>query len=76
MNTNVLNRTRTCTKCGLTKPFAEYYRHHTDRFGLQPRCKVCYRAYYRQVWRKKHGVKRRMTLQELLAFIGKPDLKL
>lgn len=35
---------KTCTRCGETKPVAEFHRNRTRRDGLQSRCKVCQRA--------------------------------
>lgn len=32
---------KTCTGCGLTKPFADYSKHKLGKNGLRPRCKTC-----------------------------------
>lgn len=34
---------KTCRRCGQSKPFAEYSKHRTGAFGLQPRCRECRR---------------------------------
>jgi hypothetical protein len=67
---------KTCIRCGLEKPLSEFYAHTKARDRLQPRCKTCERARMRQAMRERRGSKKRMTLQELLEFIGKPNLKL
>lgn len=32
---------KTCTKCGETKPFAEYYKSRLGKHGLASQCKSC-----------------------------------
>lgn len=39
--------TKTCTKCGETKPTDQFHKNRANRDGLQPRCKDCQRAYYK-----------------------------
>lgn len=36
---------RTCTKCGETKPLAAFSSHPTGRYGLTSRCRPCIRDY-------------------------------
>lgn len=49
---------RECSKCGKSKPVAEFYRNPTCKDGLSYRCKECNRAYerlrHRTWYRKKH----------------------
>jgi hypothetical protein len=33
--------TKTCSKCGVAKPIAEFYKDAKNRDGLQSRCKEC-----------------------------------
>ena len=33
--------TKTCARCGQTKPFSEYHKHPGNHLGLHPRCKRC-----------------------------------
>lgn len=33
--------TKTCTKCGETKPLSEFYNQKGRKFGKSPRCKAC-----------------------------------
>jgi hypothetical protein len=34
---------KTCTKCGESKPFSEYYSQKDAKYGLTPQCKKCMR---------------------------------
>ena len=36
---------KTCTKCGATKPVAEYHKDRTHSDGLRSSCKLCVSAY-------------------------------
>ena len=36
---------KTCTKCGETKPRAEFYKQSASKDGLQYQCKVCAKAH-------------------------------
>jgi hypothetical protein len=63
-----------CLRCGRVKPFSEFYAHKQGRYGLSPRCKVCERARMRVVMRRRNGIKKPMSVPEVLEFIGKPDL--
>lgn len=40
--------TKICTKCGQDKPFSDYYKQKTGRFGLRPSCKDCITSQNRQ----------------------------
>lgn len=40
--------TKTCTKCGETKPLGGFYRSRTARLGVQSWCKICVNAQVRQ----------------------------
>jgi len=39
--------TKTCIKCGETKPLTEFYRHKKSKDGLRGECKTCCAAYAR-----------------------------
>jgi hypothetical protein len=49
---------KTCSKCGLSKPYSEFYRdlHHRD--GLSSACRLCMRA-QAVAWQKTHPEKAR-----------------
>ncbi len=34
---------KTCTKCNITKPLAEFYKHPTGKNGFNAQCKMCVR---------------------------------
>ena len=36
--------TKVCSKCGVEKPFSEYYKHKKGKYGLQAQCKKCHTA--------------------------------
>ena len=38
-----MNLTKTCTKCGITKPLNEFYNHKASKDGKYPQCKKCKR---------------------------------
>ncbi len=38
--------TKTCTKCGETKPIADFSKDKYTRDGLQFRCRDCFKAWY------------------------------
>lgn len=40
--------TKTCSKCGETKPLDEFHRLTRSKDGHQSRCKLCNRAYAAQ----------------------------
>jgi len=44
------NHLKACTKCKITQPVTEYYRHKVGvtKDGLQPRCRTCTLAKYRE----------------------------
>ena len=44
------NHLKACTKCQITQPVTEYYRHTAGvtKDGLQPRCRACTLANYRE----------------------------
>jgi hypothetical protein len=51
-------QTKECTLCGETKPFSEFRKHPSARFGLSPRCSNCLSvqnsAYYqanKDIWK-------------------------
>lgn len=37
-------KTKTCTKCGKTKPLTEFHKRMNRKCGVQSRCKVCKKA--------------------------------
>jgi len=37
-------KTKTCTKCGKTKPLTEFHKRMSRKCGVQSRCKVCRNA--------------------------------
>lgn len=61
-----------CVGCRRVKPFSEFYAHKLGRYGLSPRCRVCKRARMRVVMRRRNGIKKPMTWEEILEFIGIP----
>jgi hypothetical protein len=44
---------KTCSKCGLSKPYSEFYRDKGHRDGLTSDCRSCRRA-QATAWQKKH----------------------
>ena len=42
-----------CTKCGETKPLAEFHRRASSKDGARPRCKICRNESHR-LYRKSH----------------------
>jgi len=40
------NNSKVCTGCKELKPFSDYAKHRTGRFGLRPQCRACHRDYY------------------------------
>jgi hypothetical protein len=49
---------KTCSKCGLSKPYSEFYRDRGHRDGLQSACKSCVKA-QAVAWTKAHPERRR-----------------
>jgi hypothetical protein len=47
---------RTCAKCKLVKPTADFYRNRANRDGLQYECKTCMQA-RRTAWRARNPEK-------------------
>jgi hypothetical protein len=45
--------TKQCTKCGEHKLFSEFNSRSTGKYGLDSRCKACYKAYADSVARSK-----------------------
>lgn len=43
-------QTKTCPRCGLSKPHAEFYADRTRRDGLQAYCRECERERGRVRW--------------------------
>ena len=41
------SKTKTCSTCGETKKVSEFHKNRTGKFGVDSRCKVCVKAYYR-----------------------------
>lgn len=35
--------TKKCSKCGIVKPFSEFYRHKSYKLGISSWCRTCYR---------------------------------
>ena len=58
----IMAETKKCTKCGETKPFSEFNRHSSGKYGLRPRCKKCLaalRIVYYAANREKVAIKHR-----------------
>ena len=55
---------KTCSKCGQTKPTTEFYRNKKAVDGLLPTCKACDRAYYEA--HKEREVARRRAYRKAL----------
>lgn len=51
---------RVCADCGRTKPVSEYYRHPTNRDGLDRKCKDCRKAASRK-WKAENRERSRET---------------
>ncbi len=54
---------KTCTKCGETKPFTEFYKHKISKDGYRSQCKSC-RKQYRQENREAINERERRHYQE------------
>ena len=50
-----MNNTKTCSKCGETKPLSEFYQQHTGRGGHLSRCKPCADEMHRRWLRDNHA---------------------
>lgn len=53
--------TKTCTKCGATKPLGEYYKQKGGKYGVRSQCKVCMCEYEQTPERKEKQRKLRQT---------------
>lgn len=54
--------TKTCTKCGKTKPVSEFYPYYNYRVGYRPRCKDCVIEQSKKCWSATHVPKRKKVL--------------
>jgi hypothetical protein len=52
MATRIVQEKR-CPGCGITKPAADFSKHHTQPDGLASRCKECTKAKYRETYQLK-----------------------
>lgn len=43
---------KTCVKCQLTKPLADFYSVKRGKLGRDSRCKACWKPYYHERWAK------------------------
>lgn len=43
---------KTCTKCGETKPLEDFHRQKSGKYGRQPKCKNCQKAYNKEYYNK------------------------
>ena len=41
LDTDLLMRRKTCSKCGVVKPFSDYHRQKRGKYGLRAICKAC-----------------------------------
>ena len=63
--------TKECTKCGEVKPFDEYYKMKTGKFGLQAECKSCI-----SIRRLSYNTPRRKKLSEAAKLYRKTNAKI
>jgi hypothetical protein len=42
-----ITQTKTCTKCKITKELSEFHKRKTSKDGLQSKCKICIKTYYK-----------------------------
>ena len=54
--------TKTCNKCGETKPLTEFHKHPTAADGHRGHCKECQQAIYR-AWREANKERRAATVK-------------
>ena len=62
-----MNLTKTCPKCGETKPLDEFHKSKTGKYGRYNQCKICKNARirkYRQEHREKLLIHRRELYKE------------
>ena len=43
-----MSKTKKCTKCGEEKALGDFYKHPTEKYGVQGNCKECVKAYRRK----------------------------
>ena len=51
--------TKPCTNCKEDKPFSEFSKHPTGKYGLQPKCKQCHKKYKQEHYAKPGAAKDR-----------------
>lgn len=61
-------RSRTCTKCGETKPLSEFYKQETCKYGRRPDCKECVRKRSRAYMRSPRGSAQRAQYEQTDAY--------
>ena len=49
-----MNATKTCTRCGQTKPLDEFYRNSECKGGYANQCKACVLRRDREKYRERH----------------------
>lgn len=67
-------QTKTCCKCGLTKPISEFFKATRLKDGLQSRCKACshdFKQYYQKNKQryKEHAERRKQNLLEWVRLV-------
>lgn len=60
-----LGNMKTCPKCGLTKPVAEFNRSSRSPSGYQSYCRDCQKAHYRRNYERHYRNVRRVALARL-----------
>ena len=50
---DIIVDSKVCTKCNLDKPFKEYHKKKTGKYGLQPKCKACKNQHIKE-WREEN----------------------
>ena len=57
------NHVKQCTKCNVIQPVEEYYRHKVGvtKDGLQPRCRTCTLAKYREQNRRRNEKRKQQS---------------
>lgn len=51
-----------CSKCGLQKPFSDFYKHPRGKFGFHEKCKICHLE-MNKIWRENNREQSRIAVK-------------
>lgn len=57
-----MEKTKKCTKCGRVLPLSEFNKNKNQSDGHQCQCRDCTNEYWREYYRRKHGVTTKPTV--------------